>query len=424
MKMTKAQKGMKSFWKMVDFIVKPHKTASRQKKTKKSYSGKSASAYSANSQKNPPKKTTERASAYRETRAIIDDMLSSDFGSNTISPSLKGLTAPDFDLNTICNNNHHTFSLKVSAPMDIESINKALVSIHENLPILKSAYEYEKELSLLRPTTYKKHGFSKEPPTKEEALAILEEEATEIIHSVFFWTIKKKRRQYIEDNWSSKYRELKKAWENEKEEYDKNEDALANDYNTTSRAEFINRRSEIADYLYPTAETILQKANHLVKEMDLPFDISYSVILSEEHDMLSFDLDFPSIDVFPKNKIQVLANGSRSIKPKTEADKNHDYVFAVCGTAYRVAAEAFNTAACIQSVCIRGRSSRIDERANLVNYCLFSVVFDRTTFNGRVVGTVFSPHLSFAFFRHKIALTKGLKFKAINPDLLDDPIEG
>lgn len=296
-------------------------------------------------------------------------------------------------------------------------------TIHHSLEPLRSISEVEEELSSLVVNEYDRPTYNEPRPDIEHARLQVEKEARKLYRRLLFWSDKEKCKDYVSNHLSERFAELSKQWELQKEAFDKDQDQREKTFNDNAKAEYDTKRQILDDFLTPTDNRVLSKTDKMLKDMEIPLSITTSFEFDSENGRLSFDVEFPDDSFIPTQKATILKSGKLSVSNKTKKELNLDYVTAICGVAYRIAASAFNISARVNSVAIFGHIVRInDKTATLNDDYLYAVVFDRKTFSNIVGSGDFLPHMNFAFFPHKISLTSQYVFKPIDPQKLEDSV--
>lgn len=294
-------------------------------------------------------------------------------------------------------------------------------SIHEDLESLRSVSEAERLLNNLTLKKYERRIYSEPLPDIASAKNRVEKEARRKIHSILFWTNKEKREEFVSTHLTERLEEYIKEWQKQKDAFEKRQDEREKEFNEKAQAEYDSEKQELESFLKPSDNTILQRADKLLTEIEIPFDITTRLSFNNEDGTLYFDIEFPDESIIPRQKGNILKSGKLSIKDKTQKERYYEYVLAICGTAYKIAAPAFNISARVKNVAVSGHLVRVNERtATLNDDYLYSVVFDRETFSNTVLSGDFIPHLKFVDFPHKISLTSQYVFKSIDPIQLDN----
>lgn len=304
----------------------------------------------------------------------------------------------------------------------LKAESEVFTTIHEDLVSLRSVSKAQRQLDNLVLDKYDRPSYSVPKPDLNSARERVTKEARKQIRSILFWKNREKREEYVSSHLSERLVEYTKEWEADRDLFEKHQDEKEKDYNEKALADYNSEKRALEDFLIPSDNEILNKADKLLADIELPFDISTSLSFEEKDGTLFFDIEFPGEDIIPIQKGNLLKSGKLSIKDKTQKERHYDYVMAICGTAYKVAAEAFNISARVNAVAVSGHSVRMnDKTATISDDYLYSVVFDRNTFTDVVESGDFIPHLKFVSFPHKISLTSQYLFKSINPAQLDEP---
>ena len=304
----------------------------------------------------------------------------------------------------------------------LKAESEVFTTIHEDLVSLRSVSKAQRQLDNLVLDRYDRPSYNVPKPDLDSARERVTKEARKQIRSILFWTNREKREEYVSSHLSECLVEYTKEWEADRAIFEKQQDEKEKEYNKKALADYNSEKHALEDYLIPSDNEILNKADKLLADIELPFDISTSLSFEEKDGTLFFDIEFPGEDIIPIQKGNLLKSGKLSIKDKTQKERYYDYVMAICGTAYKVAAEAFNISARVNAVAVSGHSIRMnDKTATISDDYLYSVVFDRNTFTNVAESGDFIPHLKFVSFPHKISLTSQYLFKSIDPARLDEP---
>lgn len=305
----------------------------------------------------------------------------------------------------------------------ITSESDVYTTIHRALEPLRDASLDKVKLSCLRVDKYLRQSYEVPKPDLEQSKALVEKEARKQFRSFLFWSDKEKCKEFVDSHLAERHDEFVKEWEREKEEFERAEDEKERAFNKDAQAKYDGEKKKLDDFLCPSDNRILGKAEKMLGEMELPFSITTNFTFDSENGRLSFDVEFPDESFIPTQKANILKSGKLSVSNKTKKELNQDYVTAICGVAYKIAASAFNISARVESVAVYGHIVRIDDKtATLTDDYLYAVVFDRETFSNVVGAGDFIPHMKFAFFPHKISLTSQYVFKVIDPEKLDGSV--
>ena len=289
--------------------------------------------------------------------------------------------------------------------------------------------EVEREDALLdRPTAYepdpyRRSAFPKAQPTLESVDLLLEEEAKNNIKVSLFGSLEKKRQMYVINRRGTRLDAEQKKWIKEKEEFEQSEDALEARHNDTEKKkrdeakikldEYYKRHQANEMFLYSTQEEVESLFQRLNTHFPADFNAFYQVDLP--HRLVNISFEAPSQRIIPIEKVISHSRGT-SLKQKTLTEINGDYVECVCGLAYVLASQCFNLTGKIDNVFISAYSKELNpQTATFEETILYSIVFDRATFNWVIRPKSFKPYESLVFFPHNIELGARFNIQPIDP---------
>lgn len=216
-----------------------------------------------------------------------------------------------------------------------------------------------------------------------------------------------------------------KKWIADKESFEKAEDEKEARYNGTEAQKRDSVQNMIDEYnkahranelfLYSTQDEVEELFQRLNPLFPSDFSMFYQVDIAKSLVNISFEA--PSIRMIPEKKTVVHSRGS-SLKAKTHTEVNKDYIDCICGLAYVLAAQCFNLTGKIDNVFISAVSKELNpQTATFEETTLYSIVFDRETFNWVIQPKSFLPYESLVFFPHTIEL--GARYNILPVDPLD-----
>lgn len=273
------------------------------------------------------------------------------------------------------------------------------------------------------PTPYTRRIFQTPEPTQESVDAILFEEAKQAIRVSIFGNVEKKRQLYVIEHRGSRLDAEQKKWIAEKEEFEKSEDEKEAQFNNQEKQKQDQVQEKIDKYdkahkanelfLYSTQEEVEQLLQRVNPHYPANFNMLYQVDLA--HKLVNISFEAPSERLIPEEKTVFHSRGS-SLKPKTRTEINKDYVDCICGLGYVIAAQCFNLTAKIDTIFISAISKELNPlTATFEENTLYSIVFDRETFNWVIQSKSFLPYESLVFFPHAIELGARLNIQPIDP---------
>lgn len=273
------------------------------------------------------------------------------------------------------------------------------------------------------PIPYKKRVFDVPHPTQESVDAALAEEAIKAIRISLFGNVEKKRQMYVIEHRGERLDAAERDWINQKEKFDAEEDAIEEKHNASEQAKKEKAEEKIGEYkaahylndlFLNTTQEELEKMLKLLNP-GFPSDMTLYYQVDLPHGLINISFEAPSERVIPLEK-EVTHTRGTSMKPKNRTEINRDYLDCVCGLSYILAAQCFNMSGKVKEVFLSAFVNRLDpQTATFEESTLYSVVFDRETFNWVIQPKSFLPYESFVFFPHAIELGHLLVMNPIDP---------
>ena len=307
---------------------------------------------------------------------------------------------------------------------NITEKNANFIEIYKHTMRPVTEYSVTKSLEKIQPKVYEKKRFTNIEPTIESVRSQLESEAKENITSPLFWTLKKKREQYVLANLQDRYDMIHERWSKEKKEFDENEDNLKKEYDEKSRKECEEKRAELLNIIAGEIEYVDKKIESILSKIELPVEFSIDYEYHPEDCTLYVDLDLPEIEDMPNEMARTLKSGKVSVKTKTQKQAAFDYSNCVCGLAFFFSGMFFNVSTRIKQIHISGYTQRLNNKTNAINDdYVYSVLFDRDTFTHLYYRNI-TPVEQIQRFPHLLNITASNVMKTINPqDTLQPPLD-
>ena len=305
--------------------------------------------------------------------------------------------------------------LLIEKKKELEDNSSAFVEIFKFTPEIISRATVEQELKTLKPQQYAIQTFSTPRPIIDGVRLALTQKAKREIKSIFFWTLKKKRNEYVESNLHSEYDKLLAQWFSDKEAFEKAEKEKQEQEDKRLFAAFESRKRELEDFLTGVENYVQSQIDSFLKSLTLPVEFSINYDYIQEKGYLMVDLDLPEIEDIPKDKANIRASGKLSIKPKTQKENKEDYIRCVIGLAFFFAGSFFNISTNINKILVSGYTQRLNNKSGTVeNQYVYSVIFDRSQFTNLKVPNI-EPLAAVTDFKHVLDATKTFELKTIEP---------
>lgn len=256
-----------------------------------------------------------------------------------------------------------------------EAKRKEITHIYQKTIGLKDRKQFDNELAWIIPSKHKyiRKEFTELGPSKSQLRKQLEYEAEQNISTWKFWTLKKKREEYVESHIDEYYQKLLNEYEHRLAQHEKAEDAAEEEYNQIVQRECKERK----DYLTAIIEG---ERNTIEKELKKALDnisISLPLFATAHFDgnTVNVNLALPKPSDMPQMEGVRMASGNYKIKALSERDRMSDYSECVLGLAVYVAPRYFNVSPAISTVNVEGHVYvHCDGQTD---YHLYSIKFER-----------------------------------------------
>lgn len=250
-----------------------------------------------------------------------------------------------------------------------------LIQIYRKSPKIKTEAEFLGEIEEIKPNLYVRKTFDEQPPSKDKIQEELELEAEREISSWMFWTLKKKRQEYVNSRLNQCYQEQVDLYKQRLAKHEAHEDVTEKEYNLQSQ----KRCEELKSWLTSLVDgknTSLEKELFRVPErMSLSFP--YHIEPTLNGNAIDISLLLPQPTDLPNLEGVRLASGNYKIKEIPDKNKKIDYANWVWGISFYVAAYYFNISPKIGEVSIEGHVKSEDSH----NLSLYNIVFEREKYS-------------------------------------------
>ena len=357
------------------------------------------------------------ANSYQHQKVTVNLKMSLDENNNPIVADANGNVITDENLLRAIRRSQgykETFQrLSQDVYNEIADKNASFIEIYKHTERPVTEFSVTKALENIQPEEYEKNTFASIEPTVESVRSQLENEAKEKVTSLLFWTLKRKREQYVCTNLQERYNETHDSWSKEKKEFDEQ-----------SRRECEEKKTELQNIFNGEPDYVDNKIENILSQIELPVEFSIDYEYHPEECSIYIDLDLPEIEDMPNEVAKTLKSGKVSVKAKTQKQAALDYSTCVCGLAFFFSGMFFNVSTKIKQICISGYTQRLNKKTNVINDdYVFSVQFDRDTFS-RIDYRNINPVEQIQRFPHLLNITASNVMKTINPqDTLQPPLD-
>lgn len=368
------------------------------------------------------------ANSYQHQKVTVNLKMSLDENNNPIVADANGNVITDENLLRAIRRSQgykETFQrLSQDVYNEIADKNASFIEIYKHTERPVTEFSVTKALENIQPEEYEKNTFASIEPTVESVRSQLENEAKEKVTSLLFWTLKRKREQYVCTNLQERYNETHDSWSKEKKEFDEYEDGFKKEFDEQSRRECEEKKTELQNIFNGEPDYVDNKIENILSQIELPVEFSIDYEYHPEECSIYIDLDLPEIEDMPNEVAKTLKSGKVSVKAKTQKQAALDYSTCVCGLAFFFSGMFFNVSTKIKQICISGYTQRLNKKTNVINDdYVFSVQFDRDTFS-RIDYRNINPVEQIQRFPHLLNITASNVMKTINPqDTLQPPLD-
>ena len=249
-----------------------------------------------------------------------------------------------------------------------------LIYLYRKSPKLKTEEDFKAEIASIKPNQYVRKTFDEPAPSIDQIQEDLEAEAELEVSSWMFWTLKKKRQEYVEVRLEPYYQQQLEAYNQRRAQYEEAENKAEKDYNQQSLKQCEERKQQLTALIEGNNAELLEKEMLRVPDI-MSLSFPYHVESTLNDTTISLSLSLPKAKELPHLEGVRLASGNYKIKEIPDKNKKKDYSEWVMGIAIYVASYYFNVSPKINAVNIEGHVSTED--SNEVS--LYDIVFDRTT---------------------------------------------
>ena len=249
-----------------------------------------------------------------------------------------------------------------------------LIYLYRKSPKLKTEEDFKAEIASIKPNQYVRKTFDEPAPSIDQIQEDLEAEAELEVSSWMFWSLKRKRQEYVEERLESYYQQQLEAYNQRRAQYEEAENKAEKDYNQQSLKQCEERKQQLTALIEGNNAELLEKEMLRVPDI-MSLSFPYHVESTLNGTTISLSLSLPKAKELPHLEGVRLASGNYKIKEIPDKNKKKDYSEWVMGIAIYVASYYFNVSPKINAVNIEGHVSTED--SNEVS--LYDIVFDRTT---------------------------------------------
>ena len=250
-----------------------------------------------------------------------------------------------------------------------------LIHLYRKSPKIKSEEDFIAEIASIKSSQYVRKTFDEPAPSREQIQEDLETEAEHEVSSWMFWSLKKKRKEYVEERLEPYYQRQIEAYNQRLAQHEDSENKAEKEYNLQSLKRCEERKQQLTALIEGSNAELLEKEMLRVPDV-MSLSFPYHVEATLNGTTISISLSLPKPKELPQLEGVRLASGNYKIKEIPDKNKKKDYSEWVFGIAIYVASYYFNVSPKIDVVNIEGHVSMED--SNEVS--LYEIAFDRTSY--------------------------------------------
>lgn len=257
-----------------------------------------------------------------------------------------------------------------------EEARNDIIQIYRQSPKLKTEEYFRAEIEGIKPNQYIRKDFGEQAPSKDKIQEELEQEAEREVSSWMFWTLKKKRSEYVNSRLDEYYQKQLDLYNQRLAQHEKQEDKAEREYNKQSQERCEERKRWLKALIDGKDATLMKKELTRVPDcMSLSFPYHIESTLNGTD--IDISLSLPQTNDLPNFEGVRLASGNYKIKEIPSKDMKGDYSSWVWSIAIYVAGYYLNISPQISKVTIKGHVKTEDSN----DLSLYTISFDRETYS-------------------------------------------
>ncbi len=297
----------------------------------------------------------------------------------------------------------------------LEAATADFVEIYRKTPPLVTTASVQAQLAALEPDAFEAEPFAGPRPSEEDLRKELAAEAEARIHDLRFWSLGRRRREFVERELPRAVAARMKGWEGAKAGHDAAEAARRKTFETAAQAQYEKRRGHLLAVLNGDPAVVEASMDTFLGDLKLAEELSVDHQYDAADRTIRLDVALPGPESLPQREARLLVSGKVSVREKSDPEKRREYATAVCGLAFYFAGHAFNTSPAVRAVEVSGHVRRASPATGLIGSAyLYSVRFDRDRF-ARLDVPALDPMEALQGFDHRIHILASAEMKPVQP---------
>ena len=250
-----------------------------------------------------------------------------------------------------------------------------IIQIYRKSPRLKTEEYFKAEIDSIKPSPYVRKVFNEPPPSKIIIRSELETLAEQEITSWMFWSLEKKRQEYVEERLEPYYQQQVEAYNQRRNQHEESENKAEEEYNLQSQKRCEKLKGWLVSLIEGQNTSLEKELLRVPERMSVPFPYHIESTLNGSD--IDIRLLLPQPKDLPNLEGVRLASGNYKIKEIPDKNMKIDYSNWVWGIAFYVAAYYFNISPKIGKVNIEGHVKTEDSN----DISLYNIAFERDKFS-------------------------------------------
>lgn len=296
---------------------------------------------------------------------------------------------------------------------DAEAVNQRFINIYKLSAVVDSISSFENRLGNLKPVEYVQTEFDLPAPTIETIKSFLVKEAETAVKGSIF-TIRKLKKQYVEENLSQRFANALSAWESSKNEFYAFQEEQKKIADEAAALEYEQQKAFLVSLINGNEAAVSEVFDSWISACELPVEINISYDWNVHSGVMMLDVDLPEIEHLTTTKLVKADNGNIKEKKKTVAELRGEYATLVFGLAIFITSHAFNVSPAIKNILISGYTQRRDKEGLINDDYIYSIKFPREMFEQRDLTHVLPKDFCLSA-ESKCNMTSTSMFKRITP---------
>jgi hypothetical protein len=180
--------------------------------------------------------------------------------------------------------------------------------------------DFRDEIERIKPNQYIRKVFDEQPPSKEKIQEELEQEAEQEVSSWMFWTLKKKRSEYVNSRLDEYYQKQLDLYNQRLVQHEDREDKAEKEYNTQSQ-ERCKERKQLLNALIDGKDVALMQKELLRVPDCMSLSFPYHIESALNGTDIDISLTLPQTKDLPNLEGVRLASGNYKIREIPEKNK-------------------------------------------------------------------------------------------------------